>query len=229
MIKRDENGIIVQHSALDPRYADGGDSAMRTGLMALVDSPMDMHRVLNFEILPGLAVRHPSQSPWNNPNNFTRDQLIPLMAGAKNSGYINMNKRLFKACIKRGFRAQNTEYDVPGSVKKFPSGADILAPSDMWFLSICASSSKSMVLLFSLCGLPWFILTLLWSTRIKPDDEQNQIICQCIILGPLTTRIYIKLHPNYKKSVMNYWSGWRDQPEIGQALIIKAETICGQT
>lgn len=231
MIKRDQYGIIVQHDPANPSYADGGDSAMRTGLMALCGSGQDSGNLARFNIInqsgspTDLLVRHPYQFPWNNPNNFTRDQLICYMAGAKSTGATNITKRIFKAVVKRGFRAQNTEYDAPGTLKKFPNGPDLLSPSDVLFLAHTANFNHLFLLLLSIAGIPWFLLTLLVATKINPDGEQNQIICQCLTFGRLTTKLYTKLHPNYKKVITDYWGGWRDQREIAVSMIIKVESV----
>lgn len=223
MIKRDDRGIIVQHSKEDPAYGDGGDSAMRTGLMALSGSDIDRYNLfMFFKSKENLLVRHPAQVPWNNPKNFTRDQLTCYMAGASlQEPYIT--KSIYKACLKRGFRAQNTESDYEGTTKKFPDGADLLSPADILFLAVCTDVHFLGLLGLSIIGAPWFLLNLLYATKIKPYGEQNQILCQCLVFGKLATKLYTKLHPNYKKAISDYWGGWRDQPEIGQALIDKVE------
>lgn len=229
MIKRDQYGIIVQHDPANPSYADGGDSAMRTGLMALCGSGQDSGNLARFNVInqsgspTDLLVRHPYQFPWNNPNNFTRDQLICYAAGAKSSGATNVTKRIFKAAVKRGFRAQNTEYDAPGTIKKFPNGPDLLSPSDVLFLAYTANANRLLILLLSIAGIPWFLLTLLVATKINPTGEQNQIICQCLTFGKFDTWLYTKLHKSWKAELILYWAGWRGQIEIAQALITKVE------
>jgi hypothetical protein len=227
MIKRDEYGIIVQHSKSDPNYGDGGDSAMRTGLMATCGSSQDRFNLQEFDPkMDGVFVRHPHQFPWNNPNNFTRDQLICYIAGCKSIGAIVITKPAFVNAIKRGFRAQNIERDAPGTKKRLPDGADLLSPSDMLFLAYCANSW-----LFFLLGIPavlgfvWFIADLLVATRLAPMEEQNQIICKCLTYGTLMTRLYVWLHPNYKEALTSYWCGWRDQPEIRDVLVAKIESF----
>ncbi len=224
-IKRDQWDIICQHSELDGAYMDGGDSARSTGIMAVAGSKDDKNNLTLFEYKIGTITRHPYQPPWNNPKNFTRDQLIPFMAGCYFAGANNVAKRTFTETRKRWFRAQNTEKDVVGSTKQWPDGADLLSPSDVLFLAVSSRASYPVLFLTSIIGIPWFLLTLLWTTKIKPDDEQNQIICQCLTFGRLATKIYVKLHPNYKKSLFSYWAGWRDQREIAVAVAIKIETV----
>ncbi len=224
MIKRDQYGIICQHSKTDPNYLDGGDSARSTAIMALAGSDEDKALIGVFESAFGTLVRHPHQVPWNNPNNFTRDQTIPLMAIYYATAWTNnLAKRVFTEIKKRGFRAQNTEFDYPGTKKPFPNGADIFSPADVFFLAVASRASRRVLVFTAILGIPWFILALLWATRIKPMDEQNQIICQCLTFGRLTTKLYTKLHPDYKAALLEYWGGWRDQIEIATALIDKIE------
>lgn len=226
MIRRDTYGIVVQHSA-DFTYEDGGDSAMRTSLLAVCGSREDISLLVAFNCPPnsGTLVRHPFQAPWNNPNNFTRDQLTCFMSGAYAGGYYAMTKRVFIACVKRGFRAQNTEFDYPGTLKKFPNGPDLLSPSDVLHLAVCAKYNILVIGLLSLLGLPWFLASIIWATRGNPWQEQNQIICQCLTMGKWVIRLYAKLHPDYKKNLREYWGGWRDQAEIGEMLIAKVESV----
>lgn len=226
-IVRDQYGIIVQREP-GMIFGDGGDSCMRTGLMALLGDTQDKVNLLFMVRLtpPGILVRHPYQEPWNNPNNFTRDQLICWMAGAKAVGMESIPREVFKQCVKRGFRAQNTEYDYPGSTKKFPNGPDLLSPADMLFLGYCANVNIGLLCLLAVVGLPWFIASLLVATKINPEGEQNQMICQCLIYGRLATKLYVNMHRSWAKITLDYWGGWRDQAEIGNLLIDKVlETV----
>ena len=74
MIYRDSSGFLVKGE-----LKDGGDTAVREGLMAVfTGQPGNLLQLVNDQ---GLCVRHPNQKPWNNPNNFTKDQLKCLVAG----------------------------------------------------------------------------------------------------------------------------------------------------
>lgn len=111
-IKIDENFLIVDSGG------DAGDSANRSGLFAMCTDfymPLDMFFTKN----SGELVRHPTQSPWDNPKNFSRDQLIPLVAGLWKREMYSLASSVFWAHARRGFFCQNTERDVPGS-KKYP-------------------------------------------------------------------------------------------------------------
>lgn len=65
MIYKDSNGFPVDQTM------DGGDSAVRAGILALCNHPqkygIDYNRYeVNFS---GHFTRHPIQEPWNNPKN----------------------------------------------------------------------------------------------------------------------------------------------------------------
>jgi hypothetical protein len=117
MIYLDEGGFPVD------RTGDGGDSAMRAGILGLLQKSTSVQKnqipPLPIELYEsnGLCVRCPSkeQEPWNSPHNFSRDQLIPLVAGLSPSAA----RRVFWSHAKRLFFCQNIERDVPGSVKSF--------------------------------------------------------------------------------------------------------------
>jgi hypothetical protein len=55
-----------------------------------------------------------------------------------------------------------------------------------------------------------------WATKIKPNDEQNQTIAMCAVAGTEYLEALVRWHPDLKKNLDDYWGGhpWRDQPEI---------------
>jgi hypothetical protein len=77
-LARDSLGIINQLQG--DNSLDGGDSADRTGVAAFCNSVEDKNLLRLFEN-NGIMVRHPTQSPWNNWKNCTRDQLIGYTSG----------------------------------------------------------------------------------------------------------------------------------------------------
>ncbi len=214
-IHRDELGIIMQHDIYDEtKRCDGGDSANRTGLMALCGSAADQNVVYLFEQV-GLGMRHPTQEPWNNTGNFTRDQLTCLVAGLAKSGHVDACNRLLKSHEERGWRCQNVDKDVPGSKKKWPDGPDWLAPDLRLHLRLCAGVSSK----YYFVGWAALAASLIYNTKIKPEGEQLQFICQVVIAGPTWLKRYKQMHPDYRKSITDYFCGWRDQPEIATELI----------
>jgi hypothetical protein len=115
----DTYALIVQQDL------DGGDTLHREGLYAFgqkfrYDSELNvvtlpkrapassMSVFDQFEIAPGIYVRHPDPEKWySNPETTSRDQLLPVIASC--AAYEDHPRlwRLFKATLSRGFFAQN--------------------------------------------------------------------------------------------------------------------------
>jgi hypothetical protein len=194
MIKRDEYGFIVQHPDMD-----GGDTLCRTGIMALCGSYEDACLLYQF-IADGAdgyrrLVRHPKQQKWNDPKETSRDQVVCAAA----------SKGLFRSIL---------NYANQGRVNK-----DILDPGVRLYLY--TSAKEKAPLWIRVLGKMNLLAALVWNTKIKPDEEMNQFACICIVMGKWYAQKLIEWHPDIEKNIMAYWSGWRDQPEIGQALIKK--------
>ncbi len=231
MIKRDGLGIVVQHNPQNPNYADGGDSASREAILALSGSMIDSLTLHRFEIgTSGLLVRHPTQYPWNNPLNFTRDQLIPYTAALHNNGWASAShtyiaERVFNNLVVRGLFpillfANNVERDAPGSGPKVP---DPLDPAHCLHLAMVSRKKWAILLAYPL-GLPWFLLSLLVN-RFTPEAEQNALIAMVLTHGTWAVKLYKWSMPDWKDRVLQYWTGWRDQAEIGAAIITKLESV----
>lgn len=214
-IHRDKLGCVMQHDIYDEtKRLDGGDSASRVGIMALCGSEVDKVVVTLYEQV-GLGMRHPTQEPWNNTGNFTRDQLTCLAAGLSAANQVTACRRLYDSHRERGWRCQNVDKDYPGTRKKWPDGPDWLAPDLRLHLRLCASiPSKNYFI-----GWAFLAASLVYNTKIKPEAEQNQFICQLVIAGPEWVKRYKRMHPNWRKNVNEYWDGWRDQGEIGDAIV----------
>lgn len=88
---------------------DGGDTCQREGMYGFLTAirvPLDTW----LEIKPGVYVRHPDpQQWWSNPKTTSRDQLSPIIWYCAVTKDYSRLGRLFKACLKRGMFAQNTE------------------------------------------------------------------------------------------------------------------------
>lgn len=214
-IHRDEQGCIMQHDVYDlTKPLDGGDSASRVGIMALCGSEQDRKIISLYEQV-GLCMRHPTQEPWDNTGNFTRDQLVCLAAGMAKSSYHNASVRIYKSHKERGWRAQNVDKDYPGTRKTWPDGPDWLAPDVRLHLRLCAGQDSR----YYFIGYLFLFVSLVYNTLIKPDAESNQFICQLVIAGPKWVKRYKRMHPNWRKPIVEYWSGWRDNGEIAGEII----------
>lgn len=223
MIKRDSLGFILDDTG------DGGDSANRAGVLATCGSS---EHLFSYITADGLCVRHPTQVPWNNPWNFTRDQLIPFVAGLSKQGRYDLVRMIFWKHAKRAFFCQNFERDYAGSAK-YPwphtyiddkgirqsslfDFADPLLPGDVWFL-ICAGR-MFWAYWFGLLGLPAFCISLWVFCRFNEGDDEGQIISAAACQGRWALRLYRRWRPDYAAKLKAYWADRRNQVEIGLAL-----------
>lgn len=200
MIVRDENGIIVQHNLDYPDQKDGGDSASRTGIMAMCGSVEDMELLGEFvPFYEGKLVRHPRQSGWNDHRKTSRDQLICWAAG------VNQMGNFIPAYLL-------------GSLHNY---------AESWFINKDVLPPHVRYALYKITGFkaPWWIrmvaepmmdAAIWYSCKIRPDEEQNQIICLASIYGDEWVNKVWKTHPYLGENLRKYWCGkpWRDQAEI---------------
>lgn len=200
MIKRDQFGIIVQHNPDYPEYADGGDSAARTGVMALSGSTQDRALLYEFAIVDKL-VRHPGQTQWCTSDKTSRDQLVQWAGGV----YTTLPTKVMLATVRY--------YSQSVFINK-----DILMPEVRLYLKKVVADDAS--LLLRAVGTFNFFLSLLWSCFVMPNKESNQIICMCSVYGDWWLQKLRDWHPDLKKSIEDYWAGYpfRDQKEIGESL-----------
>lgn len=109
MIFKDSRGYLVAESL------DSGDSAVRAGLESIFTGHPG--KILDYVLANGNCVRSPWQVPWNNPNNFTKDQLKCLVAGLVAIGRHDICELILQAHEARGYFCQNIERDAVGSIK----------------------------------------------------------------------------------------------------------------
>jgi hypothetical protein len=228
MFNLDNDGIILDITG------DGGDSANREGLYALFAKTGDQTKVIAKLLCPGyLAVRHPNQVPWNNPWNFTRDQLIPYAAGCSKLGLISITRKLFISHACRLFFCQNFQRDYPGSWKypwphtfindkgqketrKFDF-ADILMPNDIWHLILCARLYP----LYVFAPLGWLFLALAIFIHCKFDtsNDEGQLMAQATIAGKPFVKLYKLLRPYYQACLYEYWVTRRSMPDMYSIIV----------
>lgn len=210
-LARDGQGIICQRQA--DGSLDGGDSAHRTGVAAFCNSAFDGSLLPLFEST-GVMTRHPTQAPWNNWKNCTRDQLTGYVAGCWRANCSAINRRLYQAHKNRvpPFTCQNTENDAPGTTKIPPIG-DLLSPADIMFLRIAAGDDaafRDVLAQFSLH------VAIEVADRDVKIDKTN-LMLESIVCGRLN--LFVQVHSNYEDCLRYYWSGWRQQPRIAEELI----------
>jgi hypothetical protein len=211
-LARDDRGIINQLE--DGGKLDGGDSAHRTGLAAFLNSQKDSDLLPLFES-NGVMVRHPTQVPWNNWKNCTRDQLIAYTAGCWRAGRLDINRRLLGAHTARfpPFTCQDTERDYPGTTKNPPVG-DLLGPHDVMYLRVSAGDNTAYT---DQAGQSALEAAIVFAATQGIQVDQNNLILHSILCGRLN--LLVKAIPSYEESLRYYWSEWRKQPRIAEEFI----------
>jgi hypothetical protein len=232
MIYFDSDGFPVD------RTGDGGDSAVRSGLLETF-SPLQFPDFPDYTDASGLLVRHPKQTPWNNPRNFSRDQLIVKMAGLRARGSQTLARRIFWSHLRRLFFCQNIERDQPGS-RKFPwphririgdekdigrwrffDYRDILMPDHIWHLVRCAGFRWQSAL--AMIGAPFLFFSILIHSQTG-HKEHNQLICQCQVAGPWALRLFRQVVPDWQADLRRYWRA-RDEIEYADLIIRAIEPV----
>ncbi len=210
MIKRDQHGIVVQHNfeqpSAVPDSASGGDSAARTGVLAASGSAKDIANMpLFIKSANGadLLVRHPFMGSYANTAETSRDQVVQYCVGGGPSA-----------------ASVALSYARLGWVNK-----DYLDPSVRFYLYKIAGVKAP--LWIRLVGYPLLLASLLWNCFVKPNEELNQFTCICIVMGKFWARSLLKLHPSLEANMAAYWGGWRDQPEIANALLTALKRSAG--
>jgi hypothetical protein len=230
MLIRSVRGYICDQTG------DQGDSANRAGIMAAFgNSPEPL---LDY-VHNGICARSPEAYPWTNSYNFSRDQMIPFMAGLNKQGHIKEARQVFWRHAARCFFAQNLQRDIPGSWK-FPwphdfindkgepehrpfDFADPLLPNDIWHMIKCAKLYP--LYWFGIIGIPVFILAMYIYCQNKENDDDGQVLSQCLINGDWALKLFKKMKPWYQLSLTKYWTVNRNQKEICDMIINKLESI----
>lgn len=229
MIFRDQHNLLVNETF------DGMDSCFRAGIWHTFSDSQIQTELELYVDENGICVRHPKHKPSNNPQNFSKDQLIPLMSALYNSYGSDLNRKILKATMKRFFFAQNFERDWPGT-KKFPwphkmQGGDpadngrwrmfdfadpLFWPHYLYFFAK-ASRLKWLEVLTFIPGAATFLVICLLSRLEPKSKETNQLLCMLKTLGHPWPEIYKCLNPNWFQNVMHYWNR-RNEPEYADKI-----------
>lgn len=216
MLFRDHKGFPVDETS------DGGDSAFRAGLLAVCSHPFaDEIDFPRYEVADGMFTRHPEQIPWNNKFNFSRDQMIPFIAGLSVRKDYAPIRRFFYKRLRSFFFMQNSERDYRGSTKHpYPHTftndrglpetrlfdfADPLLPHHIGLIIL--SGKMYAWYWFLIVAYPFHLLALI--VNFKSKHEQNQMICESLIYG--TLKLY-RFKKDWKMITLDYWLT-RNEPE----------------
>lgn len=204
MIKRDQYNIICQHDPNNLQYMDGGDSASRTGIMALCGSQIDKELLTKFLDKDFKVVRHPTQPEWNDSSKTSRDQLVCWFAG------MSIQSQVLAAQVRKNYN--------------FFVNKDFLMPDVRNHLKLCSGQSGSIL------GYLMLNISILWAAYIKPEAEINQLLSMCLVAGPKYVHRLMDHHSEMMKNLKEYWSGYpfRDQNEIYEYLDAKINQVTGR-
>jgi hypothetical protein len=225
----DSYGLVVEQSG------SGGDSSHYSGLYVVATGSLDIN--LNKLVLPsGYAVRHPGDGlvDWHsNPGNFSRDQLMPLVAGLYRQGRGDLVKQLAKQHAKRAFFAQNIDRDVPNSPKRpYPhyfvnkdgvtefswfNYRDPLLPHHIHAL-LKGAGYRFHFLLYPISFITYILEGL--SLRAGPNYDVGTFFSTGYVLG--YGKLFKTLLPDWRFRLNQFLLGWRQGQIIHEPLI---ETI----
>lgn len=214
MIFQDKDGFPVEE------HLDGGDSSMRAGMGLLTGLfSANSFKVNAYSPWWGWATRHPTQEPWNNPLNFTRDQLIPLVAGLNSIGRHDLIRKLALWHILRLGFCQDFQSNAPGTWKyPWPTAAgpanfaDPTLPNDWWTM-IKGGKLYPLYILFPIC----LMFALLATYLASEHQEQNQMIAELSFYPKWLTKLYVKWNPEWDTNNFAYWQS-RNEGEYSTAI-----------
>jgi hypothetical protein len=144
-------------------------------------------------VIKGKYVRHPIEG---NKYPFSRDQLIPLVAGLRAQGYRNF---------------VDIAYD--------PENGDWISPSQRDHIMRCRGMADSWL------GKLWLNADIAWAKYINPEAELNQLIAMLVIAGPEYVRKFKHNNKSWQLSLQNYWCTWRNEKEFCEFMIDMLERI----
>jgi hypothetical protein len=204
---------------------DGGDSNVRNCVLHLADRSLANPRwfYIDKDFNP---CRHPTDEPWNNPKNFSRDQLTMLIAVSTFE-----NKEFFRAALKRCFFAPNFERDWPGSTKypwphkvdgkwRWFDFADVLLPNHIGMMIVAGKIWP----MYWFVPISYFFHILgMVLHKYSNHHEENQMLAECYVYG--TLKFYTWLNPRWNEVSEKYWAS-RNEREYHDLWIQVIEREC---
>lgn len=221
---------------------DGGDSCVRASLIKICKHKERENFVLKDYLKNGLGVRHPSDTPWDNPLNFTRDQLLPLVAALYGLGYYKEVRSLFWSHMRRCFFGQNFQRDFKGTwkfpwphkVRDFQKTGSVVTfgksswrmfdfadpiwwPDHLWHM---IKGGRMYPLYFvGIIGIPLLWTKLYLNTLMsQKNNELNQIFSQAVVAGEWAKNLF-KETRDLEISLYRYWGTDRNEIEYAEMIL----------
>ncbi len=121
-------------------------------------------------------------------------------------------------CLFSGMKAQGNERYVDA---KYPTEGDLISPSVRDHFYRCAGINRNTSL-----GNLWLKLDIIWHSKFYPLNEPNQLLCVLAHADVKYLRMWVYKNPKWKESIIEYWNGWRGEPELSELMISKIERRC---
>jgi hypothetical protein len=101
---------------------------------------------------------------------------------------------------------------------KYVDGKDLFMPSHRGHIEICKGDTANWFQNL------WTWVDVLMAAHFKKMDEPNQILCR-MMLNPDKTHLkyWLKNNDKWRESILEYWCGWRNEPELAEHMIKKLE------
>lgn len=220
---------MIYRSAADllcAQSGDQGDSAVRSAMAEITGMSYEPLHLYEAPFKSGMLRRSPAQEPWNNVKNFSRDQMLPLVAAMSKRCMYSTIQRFFYKRMKSLFFMQNTERDVPGSTKypwphkvkslgdkeettRLFDYADPLLPQHIWHIIMAGRIYWAYP--FAIIGIPCYLLDLAVHSLSNSKYEENQHIAMAYVSGDWAMKLFKKWNKNWETVSERYWS---DRNEI---------------
>ena len=171
---------------------DWRDSAVLNGLLVCFDIPGAVP-IENYINQHGRLIRCYGDDPCDT----SRDNFTPTVAAAHKLDKIHLVRFAVERVLETNF---------------FPNG-DILSPGLKSYFEFVLGIGKLNW---------WFTLELWFNAKVTPMAESNQLLC---ILGSLKDDWYLKKYcqwnPEWALGIKNYWSEWRNDPDVTFKLLLR--------
>ncbi len=150
--------------------------------------------VFGHEKAPGLVLYVDAKGkyvrhPSERQYKFSRDQAVCLMAGLCVQGWHNL------VSIDR------------------VDGHDIWSPSQRGHVRRCQGLRPKWWQEL------WLWLDVVWSAKVRPSAEINQLFCMLMLARPVYLSKFLRWHKSWRKNLRGYWGGWRRELELAELMI----------
>ncbi len=100
---------------------------------------------------------------------------------------------------------------------EFITGKDFLSPSVRGHIERCKGGKATWFQDL------WFWCDLWFSAKVKPMEELNQLFCMMMVANPKFIRWYCQNNPRWERALIDYWCGWRNEPELTNHMITEID------